>query len=333
MYLLKLFLTFSCLTYCLCQFSLVKIHKPNRNSSGEPPRINSPNTIIRIQVGPKVKFTNESISSLSSKSTTEIPTDLSTSNLNDENTDLNNSNNNNESSPNLNKPIISVTESNRNQLANNESSRKSRFGFSSFTDKLKPNLPFENNNIEPTLPGFPDFSSIDKIKPKIPTPSDFTRLANETLSKTIKDIPIIGEIINIPNHFKINNLKGAIEHMTKYGHLEDAIDFEKPQDLLSLKNKFKRFQEYFNLKPTGLFDQSTLDLMNEPRCGMPDKETKFTKLVKNLNGLVRKKRYELNSDKYDTHNLTWSVFQFSKKALKNQNKKVLDVFEKAFEVS
>lgn len=73
--------------------------------------------------------------------------------------------------------------------------------------------------------------------------------------------------------------------------------------------------------------------MNSKRCGLPDKETKFTKLVHNFSGgLVRKKRFELYSAKYEQRNLTWSVSEFSRKALRNQDEQVLEVFRKAFEV-
>lgn len=76
--------------------------------------------------------------------------------------------------------------------------------------------------------------------------------------------------------------------------------------------------------------------MNEKRCGLPDRETKLTKLVSSLTGgfgLIRKKRFEIHSLKYEQRNLTWSVLEFSKKALKNQDDKVVEVMGKAFEVS
>lgn len=83
-----------------------------------------------------------------------------------------------------------------------------------------------------------------------------------------------------------------------------------------------------------MFDQSTLELMNAKRCGLPDRETKLTKLIRNLSGkLIRKKRFELYSVKYEQRNLTWSVVQFSKKALRNQDDQVLEVMRKAFGVS
>ena len=107
----------------------------------------------------------------------------------------------------------------------------------------------------------------------------------------------------------------------------------KPQDLANLKDAFTNFQNFFGLKSTGLFDQATLDLMNERRCGLPDKETRFTKIVHTLSGgLIRKKRFELYNAKYEQRNLTWSVNSFSKKTLRNQDEQVLEVLRKAFGV-
>lgn len=96
---------------------------------------------------------------------------------------------------------------------------------------------------------------------------------------------------------------------------------------------------FFRNHFTGLFDQETLDLMNKKRCGLPDKDTKFTRLVSNTFsnlaggfGLTRRKRFEVFDAKYDQRNLTWSVIEFSKKALKNQDDKVLEVMNKAFKI-
>lgn len=61
--------------------------------------------------------------------------------------------------------------------------------------------------------------------------------------------------------------------------------------------------------------------------------TKFTNLVRSYTGgLIRKKRFELYNAKYETSNLTWTIVQFSKKALKNQDEQVIDVFKNAFQV-
>ena len=95
-------------------------------------------------------------------------------------------------------------------------------GLQSFGDKLKPNFPSVNKVIKPTFPTFGD-----NVKPNLPVEipkkaSDFGRLANETANK-FKNLPIISDILNIPSYFKVNSLQGAIDYMTKYGHLEDTV--------------------------------------------------------------------------------------------------------------
>lgn len=253
MYLFRLLLLAACLTSALCQFSLLSVPKPKRNSTKER-KINTPNTVIHIRVGPKSTFSNESISSLSSQTTakpisntsslssltkrsTEPAGELNETNgnpneladkLDESSGKLSNSDGNLGELPTASNPNVplkreedesiatgnaDVTPSSSGQTNSNAnvSSRRPKFGlgsFSSFGDK--PSIPsFENK----AKPGFPSFG--DQIK-------SAGKLANETANK-FKNIPIVSEFLNIPKYFKVNNVKGAIDYMIKYGHLEALV--------------------------------------------------------------------------------------------------------------
>lgn len=85
----------------------------------------------------------------------------------------------------------------------------------SFGNVFKPTIPSIRNGFKPTLP------SVD-----IPGASEFGKLANNT-ANTFKDLPIVSDILKIPSHFKISNLKGAVDYLTKYGHLEEPVFYNK----------------------------------------------------------------------------------------------------------
>lgn len=226
LYLLKLILLFIYLNCVLCQFSLVSLPKSGRNSTKEP-RINTPNTIIRIKVGPNPTFTNESISSLTNTESS-FSSNLESSTLTKRSTDS----------------IDRLNDSSKELASNkpkeqNTSARTPKYGFggfSSFTDKIKSTgtqsftdkikstgtQSFNDKIKQPKLPNFQTFS--DKIKPTLPTelPNEFNKFANETANR-IKDNPIVSKFLNIPNYFKVNSLKGAVDYMIKYGHLENMV--------------------------------------------------------------------------------------------------------------
>eukprot|EP00061_Rhincodon_typus_P016088 g44112.t1 len=48
-------------------------------------------------------------------------------------------------------------------------------------------------------------------------------------------------------------------------------DTEEPTDKLSYLHNLKEFQKANGLDPTGVLDNATLNVMNMPRCGVPDK--------------------------------------------------------------
>lgn len=271
MFLLKLLLFAACLTCALGQFSLLSVPKPNRNSTKER-KINSPNTVIHIKVGPKSTFSNESINSFLSNQSTAKPEVSSPANLAKRSTESQfegdeskdnlrteefggKSSESSDSSKYQNgQPIASngqsgsggtdnnarrppsspvnsnENESNRAPIASNRgsvaTSRTPKYGFgssiSSFGDKLKPSFPsFENK----PKSGFGSFG--DQIKPSgiNPIASEFGKLANETANK-FKGIPIISDFLSIPSYFKVNSLKGAMDYMIKYGHLESLVSLQ-----------------------------------------------------------------------------------------------------------
>lgn len=278
MYLFRLLLLAACLASALCQFSLLSVPKRNRNSTKER-KINTPNTVIHIKVGPKATFSNESISILSTQpSAKPASPETSTSSslakrsgakpagelnesdkIGESSGKLTNSNDNINEWAAVTSPKVPLSDPNgeatnetrppgdshsalqvepsgstpsSDQTNGNTSGRKPKFGlgsFSSLGDKLKPSIPSFDNKAKP---GFPSFG--DKLKPTIPSfgdqikpteiASQFGKLANETANK-FKDIPIVSEFLKIPSYFKVNNLKGAMDYMLKYGHLESLVSY------------------------------------------------------------------------------------------------------------
>lgn len=63
-----------------------------------------------------------------------------------------------------------------------------------------------------------------------------------------------------------------------------------------LRSAIKNLQNFANIPATGELDETTLELMKKPRCGIPDIPSP---------SLNRKKRYTLHGQKWPYTNLTW----------------------------
>ena len=62
------------------------------------------------------------------------------------------------------------------------------------------------------------------------------------------------------------------EYLKYYGYLNKSID---PSELewVDLKDGVEKFQEFMNLPRTGRIDAKTIEAMQAPRCGVPDRTT------------------------------------------------------------
>ncbi|XP_029948098.1 matrix metalloproteinase-19 [Salarias fasciatus] len=65
-------------------------------------------------------------------------------------------------------------------------------------------------------------------------------------------------------------LDEAKAYLRQYGYLYDPDDPEDPQYLEELYGALRVFQQSNDLPPTGELDESTLEAMRQPRCGLED---------------------------------------------------------------
>ena len=61
-----------------------------------------------------------------------------------------------------------------------------------------------------------------------------------------------------------SQLEEAESYLTRFGYL--------PKPDSCIKEALKKFQMYAGLKPTGVLDEDTINMMHKPRCGVPDTE-------------------------------------------------------------
>ncbi|XP_054168178.1 collagenase 3-like [Oppia nitens] len=119
----------------------------------------------------------------------------------------------------------------------------------------------------------------------------------------------------------MDNTSHAMDFLVKFGYLPKST--KNSANLISdeqLKDAIRAMQSFANLRPTGLLDNKTIELMKRKRCGVPD--------VFISNGR-RVRRYSLQGSKWDKTNLSWSVRDWSP-GLDPQF--VMEQFRKAFKV-
>lgn len=73
------------------------------------------------------------------------------------------------------------------------------------------------------------------------------------------------------NGDRYHGLSSVKRYLNRYGYLEDGKS-KKYDDLFNdgFRTALMAYQKNFHLKPTGQLDESTLNLMMKPRCGVPD---------------------------------------------------------------
>ena len=88
------------------------------------------------------------------------------------------------------------------------------------------------------------------------------------------------------------------DFLVKYGYIpKDDTRAGSIRSANYLKDAIKRLQKFAGLPVTGIVDEATINLINRPRCGLPDY---FSSDIRN-----RVKRYSLKGPKWEKLALTW----------------------------
>ncbi|XP_075220209.1 stromelysin-2-like [Lycorma delicatula] len=102
------------------------------------------------------------------------------------------------------------------------------------------------------------------------------------------------------NNEEIDPVK-AIGFMKQFGYLENT-SLEDSESLYSgddIKNALKEVQLYGGIPQTGILDNTTIELMKSPRCGVPE--------TRGLSSSNRTKRYILSGSQWKKYRLTYYV--------------------------
>ncbi|XP_052229005.1 matrix metalloproteinase-2-like [Dreissena polymorpha] len=100
-------------------------------------------------------------------------------------------------------------------------------------------------------------------------------------------------------------------YLGKFGYLADASREVGPVGLTSKDayvDAIKRLQRFGNITETGVVDRRTIELMNKPRCGVPDESTIPTSYSLTSGFYrTRHRRYVLSPTKWEKNDLTYRI--------------------------
>ncbi|XP_012677737.2 matrix metalloproteinase-15 [Clupea harengus] len=112
--------------------------------------------------------------------------------------------------------------------------------------------------------------------------------------------------------------------LRKYGYLSEASQqMSTMQSAQILLNAVSEMQRFYGLEVTGVMDQTTLNAMKRPRCGVRDR------FVQPDGANVRRKRFVLTGQKWDKDKLTYSLLNHTPKIGKQRS---FEAIRKAFKV-
>lgn len=72
-----------------------------------------------------------------------------------------------------------------------------------------------------------------------------------------------------PEHLEEKNMKTAENYLRKFYHLP-SNQFRSARNATMIAEKLKEMQRFFGLPETGKPDAATIEIMEKPRCGVPD---------------------------------------------------------------
>lgn len=116
----------------------------------------------------------------------------------------------------------------------------------------------------------------------------------------------------------------AMMYLQKYGYMNDSNP--NTASLISaaaFSNAIKDFQRFAGLAETGNLDNTTLTMMNMPRCGVRDRV--------GHSASARRKRYALQGSKWRVSELTYTISKYPSHRLKEKPKVDAEI-KKAFKV-
>ncbi|XP_071535909.1 matrix metalloproteinase-2-like isoform X2 [Panulirus ornatus] len=119
----------------------------------------------------------------------------------------------------------------------------------------------------------------------------------------------------------------AVKFMQQFGYVPKG---DKDVDLLftsqSLEEAIKRMQKFGNIPQTGVIDNATIELMQTPRCGLPDLDPEEFHTQH-----IRRKRYIVGGEGWKKRRLTylvanWSPQLRSKKNMQRELRRAFDAW-------
>ncbi|XP_046452877.1 uncharacterized protein LOC124200653 [Daphnia pulex] len=123
-------------------------------------------------------------------------------------------------------------------------------------------------------------------------------------------------LVNADNRLISNDLQATM-YLANYGYLDPALKNNSSNALFLVSKEAYRhaiaeFQSLAGLEPTGILDEKTLEWMNKPRCGVPDREyhAPFTATPP----LTRRKRFSVEDrNRWTKKHLTYDVKVYTSK--------------------
>ncbi|XP_050729691.1 matrix metalloproteinase-24-like isoform X2 [Eriocheir sinensis] len=124
----------------------------------------------------------------------------------------------------------------------------------------------------------------------------------------------------------ITGTTSAMLYFTKFGYMEPELFNPQSGALLSqdkLRESIMEFQAFAGLDQTGELDNSTLEMMNTPRCGVKDKVGFGTR--------ARRKRYALQGSRWRVKTLTYRITKYPNGLLQNDVDREIAIAFKVWE--
>lgn len=107
----------------------------------------------------------------------------------------------------------------------------------------------------------------------------------------------------------------AMRFMQKFGYLpKEDINAASYFDTRSLEKDIIRVQKFGNIPQTGVIDNATLQLMETPRCGLPDVDP-----YEDQGEHIRRKRFILGGDGWKKRKITYLVANWSPQLRTKEN--------------